>query len=189
MSLPSIPVIIVQNNFVEKARYFPQNKTYDVTDFVTGGSYVNILHELERIYNFSTKIYTKNDNKWGIPYTLPNGKIALQEGIVKDLVEGPAEIIVNSLAILPTRSLVIDYLPGINEDYTSIFIPKSDDEEGLDLTVYYVPFSSELWFAIFAVAFIMGLFFYTMEWLKNESVSSNIQCTVTQQIFISNIRC
>ena len=165
------PMVYMLNNVTEKATYFPYNETFDVTDFVTGGISIDILHNLENAYNFSTKLYMRKDGKWGVPYILPNGTIVIPKGIVKDLVEGPADMLVSALAILPMRLLVIDYLPSVAEDFASIMIPIEDDEEGLDLTVYYVPFSRELWFTIIIAAFIMTVYFYITEWLKNKSVS------------------
>ena len=162
------PMVYMLNNVTEKATYFPNNETFDVTDFVTGGISIDILHNLENAYNFSTKLYMRKDGKWGVPYILPNGTIVVPKGIVQDLVEGPAEMLVSALAILPMRLLVIDYLPSVAEDFASIMIPIEDDEEGLDLTVYYVPFSRELWFTIIIAAFIMTVYFYITEWLKNK---------------------
>ena len=142
-----------------------------MTELVNGGIYINVLRALEKKFNFTTKLYFRKDNLWGVPYKLSNGTLVIPEGTIKDLAEGIVDIIATDVAILPTRLLVIDYLPSITEEYVGIFIPLDDDVEGFDWTVYYVPFSSELWFTIFIAALVMAIFLYIMEWLENQSVS------------------
>ena len=168
-------MVNMPSNFMETATYFPQNETYDVTELVNGGIYIDVLHTLEKQYNFTTKLYVRKDGLWGVPHKLLNGTLVIPEGMVKDLVEGSVDLIATSLAKLETRLLVIDYLPILTEEYAAIFIPLGDGVEGLDWTVYHGPFSIALWFTIFTTALVMTIFLYIMEWLKHKSVSKIYQ--------------
>ena len=171
------PMVFLPPNYGEIATYFPHNETYDVTEFVQGGQFIDVLRVLEKQFNFTTRLYKRKDGHYGVPYKLANGTLVIPEGIVKDLAEGSADIIVTGLAVLQTRMLVIDYLPTITEEYAAIFVPLEDDVEGLDWTVYYVPFSKELWFTIFITALIMTIFLFFMERIKHQSVSISYSYT------------
>ena len=61
-------------DFETKVKYFPNNETYDMTE-VASGVYIDVLHSVERILNFSTKLYKRKDGKWGVPKKLDNGTV------------------------------------------------------------------------------------------------------------------
>ena len=170
-----VPMVYMPSNFRETATYFPQNETYDVTELVNGGIFIDVLHTLEKQFNFTTKLYVRKDGRWGVPYKSSNGTLVIPKGKVKDLAEGSVDLIVSGLAKLQTRLLVIDYLPILTEEYAAIFIPLDDGVEVLDWTVYHGPFSKGLWFTIFITASVMTIFLYIMEWLKHKSVSKIYQ--------------
>ena len=182
------PMVFLPPNYGEIATYFPHNETYDVTEFVQGGQFIDVLRVLEKQFNFTTRLYKRKDGHWGVPYKLSNGTLVIPEGKVKDLVEGSVDLIVTGLAKLQTRLLVIDYLPILTEEYSAIFIPFDNGVEGLDWAVYHGLFSKELWFTIFITALVMTIFLYIMEWLKHKSVSKIYQrSSLFVDIFWANL--
>ena len=64
----------IQINDIHKAPYFPANKTYDVTS-LTQGPYYEILKQMEKKLNFTTRLYKRKKRGWGIPIQYPNGTI------------------------------------------------------------------------------------------------------------------
>ena len=92
------------------AEYFPSNDTYDVTNYAKGPGY-EILKHLENSLNFSTKSYKRRSGGWGTPTIYPNGTVDLEEGIVKDLFFGKADVTVSHLDITYSIQFFIDFLP------------------------------------------------------------------------------
>ena len=84
---------------LDKAPYIPSNDTYDVTNFIKGPLY-DVLKSLEATLNFTTKIYKRRLGGWGIPKIYPNKSVEVSPGMVKDLMQGSADIIVTTLTIL-----------------------------------------------------------------------------------------
>ena len=70
------PAIHFPHDFVSNATYFPNNDTYDMTNIVDG-IYIDMLNSMEKVLNFSTKLYKRKDGQWTPPKTLPNGTIIL----------------------------------------------------------------------------------------------------------------
>ena len=62
-------------------KYFPNNDTYEMSYDIISGSYIDILHSIEKNLNFSTKLYKRKDGGWGTPKKLPNGTVAFKAGV------------------------------------------------------------------------------------------------------------
>ena len=107
------PFVNFPSDFASKASYFSNNDTYDMTNLASG-IYIDILHSAEKMLNFSAKLYLRKDRKWGMPRKLANGSIILQ-GMLKSVVEGPADFIWGSFGMLPARYPYVDFLPPFNE--------------------------------------------------------------------------
>ena len=117
------PSINFPEHFTSKVKYFSNNQTYDMTN-VVDGVYINVLLSLESLLNFSTKLYLRKDEKWGIPKILQNGSVIL-DGMIKSIVEEhPVDFIWTTLSVLPARTPYVDYLPALTHEYGGIFIPK-----------------------------------------------------------------
>ena len=50
------PLVHFPNDFTSKVKYFHENETYDMTDISTG-IYIDVLHSIEKMFNFTTKLY------------------------------------------------------------------------------------------------------------------------------------
>ena len=44
---------------------------------IVDGIYIDMLNSMEKVLNFSTKLYKRKDGQWTPPKTLPNGTIIL----------------------------------------------------------------------------------------------------------------
>ena len=141
----TIPSAIQIN--IENATYFPTNQTYDVTTSMQG-SYFDIWKNLQRVLNFTTKIYKRKERNWGVPIQLSNGTIELSDGMIKDVMIGKAHVLMSAASVLYARYLVIDYLQPIMRRDGGIFVSKDALQEGFDFKVFYHPFAKWTWMLI-----------------------------------------
>ena len=146
MSEKDPPQLDFPDNFTDNASYFPNNGTYDVTQFVNG-SYIDILNHLEKSLNFSTKLYKRKDGVWGMPQEMSNGSVLLN-GILQSTAEGPGDIICAPLGVLPQRFPYLDFLPPLSDQFGTLFIAKHNNYEKIDWMVYLGPFTNKLWLSI-----------------------------------------
>ena len=91
------------------------------------GSFYDVLKHMEETLNFTTKIYRRKSGGWGMPIIYPNKSIQLSPGMVNDLKDGSADMIVTALTILYSRKYVIDFLHPImpeigGKDFPSLII-------------------------------------------------------------------
>ena len=138
----------------ENAIYFPSNKTYDVTGLVRG-SFFDIWTTLQNNLNFTTNIYSRMDNKFGVPIQHSNGSISVPDGIIKDGMDGLADILLTGLAILYNRYLVIDYLVPLDSYPTGIYVNKYSIQESHDFEVFLMPFDKWTWTTMISLSLII----------------------------------
>ena len=143
------------DNFEDKVHYFPENDTYDLTD-IARGSYIELLHYLEKKYNFSTKLYKRKDGKWGSSMNV-NGSVHFT-GMLQSLMNGPADLICAQYSMLFSRLSYLDFLPAITQAYGALFISHGNFEV-IDWTVFLIPFSIKLWISICVstITFMVGI--------------------------------
>ena len=141
---------------LKNAPYFPSNQTYDVTD-LTQGKYLEILTILQNNLNFTTKIYSRMDNKWGVPIQHPNGSISVPDGIIKDGMDGLADILLARLTIMYERYLAIDYLVPLENLANGIFVNKDSIQESHDFEVFHKPFDKWTWTIIISSSLIVTI--------------------------------
>ena len=87
---------------LNNATYDPFHDRYDVTELVRGPFY-DVLKLLEKSLNFTTKMFKRRIEGWGIPRLHPNGTMELSPGMVKDVASGSADLIIASLSIMYER--------------------------------------------------------------------------------------
>ena len=85
------PMTYFPDDFANKAEFFSENQTYDMTE-VVDGYFIDSLHSIERVYNFSTKLYKRRDGGWGMPQKLVYGGYR-PTGMLQNLYEGSAEFV------------------------------------------------------------------------------------------------
>ena len=119
------------------APYFPTNKTYLVTNFVSG-IYFDVLMELQRELNFTTELYKRKKKSWGFVNRKENGSYTAT-GIVGDLFYNKVDLIVAALTMLHQRALYIDYLMPLSKKVVGLYIPTTS-EENFDFKTFSIPF-------------------------------------------------
>jgi hypothetical protein len=140
----------------KNATYFSSNKTYDVTDLVQG-PIVDIWMIFQNNLNFTTRIYSRMDGKWGVPIQHPNGSISVPDGIVKDGMDGLADILLTKLVIMYERYLAIDYLVPLKSSLNGIFVNKNSMKESLDFEVFQKPFDKWTWTTLISSSLIVTI--------------------------------
>ena len=128
----------------KNAQYFSSNETYDVTGLVQGPIF-DIWTILQNNLNFTTKIYSKMNDKWGVPIQHPNGSIIVQDGIIKDGMDGSADILLAGLVMMYERRLVVNFLFPLQSSTNGIFVNKDSMKESLDFEVFQKPFDNWTW--------------------------------------------
>ena len=139
---------------LKNALYFPSNETYDVTGLVAGSTF-DIWTILQNTLNFTTRIYSRTDNKWGVPIQHPNGSISVPDGIIKDSMDSLADILLAPLSVLYNRYLVIDYMVPLDSKLTGIFV--NSIQESNDFEVFYKPFDKWTWSALISSSLLASI--------------------------------
>ena len=169
---------------LKNAPYFPSNETYDVTNFVHGSMF-DIWMILQKNLNFTTKIYTRKDDKWGVPIQHPNGSISVPDGIIKDAMEGSADVLLAYLVIMYDRYLAIDYLIPLESSANGIYIKKDSIHESLDFEVFQMPFNKWTWTALIISSLIVSISIFLTNKVLNQG---NLNCLDFIEIFVKSLK-
>ena len=169
---------------LKNAPYFPSNQTYDVTDIIQG-KYFEILSILQNNLNFTTKIYSRMNNKWGVPTQHPNGSISVPDGIIKDGMDGLADILLVWLMIKYDRYLVIDYLVPLGSFPNGIFVNKDSIQESVDFEVFYKPFDKWTWATLISSSLIVTTSIVLTSKVLNHQ---NLTCHNFMYIFAKSLK-
>ena len=169
---------------LKNAPYFYSNQTYDVTDIIQG-KYFEILTILQNNLNFTTKIYSRMDDKWGVPNLHPNGSISVPDGIIKDGMDGSADILLARLAMMSERYLAIDYLFPLKSHSNGIFVNKDSMKESLDFEVFQKPFDKWTWTTLVLSSLIVTIsIVFAFKVLSQE----NLKCLDFMDIFAKSLK-
>ena len=145
------------------ANFFLNNQTYDVTN-ITTGIYIDVLHSLENIYNFTTCLYKRKDSGWGSPKMLPNGTV-VGTGMIENILDGSADFGWAGFSVTESRSKHLDFLPVLNSWYAGLFIPRNNSNfKDIDWTIYIELFTIELWGTLLSTALTFAALAYALEW-------------------------
>ena len=168
----------------KNAPYFSSNETYDVTGLVQGPIF-NIWTILQNNLNFTTKIYSRMDKKWGVPIQHPNGSISVPDGIIKDGMDGLADILLARLVMVSERYLAIDYLFPLKSHSNGIFVNKDSMKESLDFEVFQKPFDKWTWTALISSSLIVTIsIVFTFKVLNQ----GNLKCLNFMDIFAKSLK-
>ena len=168
----------------KNATYFPSNKTYDVTDSVQG-SIFDTWMLLQNNLNFTTRIYSRMDDKWGVPIQHANGSVSVSDGIIKDGMDGLADILLNRIVIMEQRCLVIDFLVPLTSSSNGIFINKDSMKESLDFQVFQKPLDKWTWTAMIFSSLIISISIVITSKFLNQG---NLKCHNFMGIFAKSLK-
>ena len=169
---------------LKNAPYFPFNETYDVTGLVQGSTF-DIWTILQNNLNFTSKIYSKMNNKWGVPIQHPNGSISVPDGIIKDGMDGLADILLLPLTIMYDRYLVIDYLVPLDRYQTGIFVNKDSIQESIDFEVFHKPFDKWTWTTLISSSLIITITIVLTSKVLNQG---KLNCNIFLDIFANSLK-
>ena len=164
--------------------YFPNNETYDVTDLVQG-SVFDVWMILQNNLNFTTKIYSRMNNEWGVPVQHPNGSISVSDGIIKDGMDGLADILLSRIVIMFERYLAIDFLFPLKSPPNGIFVNKNSMKESLDFKVFQKPLDKWTWTALILSSLIVAISIVLSSKVLNQG---NLKCANFMDIFAKSLK-
>ena len=102
-------------------------------------------------------MYTRKDKKWGVPTQYPNGSISVPDGIIKNGIDGSADVLLARLAFMYYRYLAIDYLVPLDNFRNGIFVNKDSIGESLDFEVFQKPFDKWTWTILISSSLIVAI--------------------------------
>ena len=77
--------------------------------------------------------------------------------LVGDLFHQKVDLVVASVALNYRRVPFIDYLPPLNFEISSIFIPKSYEIEMADVNTFLNPLHKNTWLAVFTLSLFVAM--------------------------------
>jgi hypothetical protein len=125
------------------------------------------------------------NNKWGVPIQHPNGSISVPDGIIKDGMDGLADILLARLAIMYERYLAIDYLVPLENLANGIFVNKNSIQESLDFEVFHKPFDKWTWTIVVSSSLIVTISIAITSKVLNRE---NINCLNFMDIFAKSLQ-
>ena len=167
------PSVVLPKDFEEKVKYFPENETYDVTEYVTG-TYIDFLHLSQSLLNFTSTIYMRKDRVWGNAVKYKNGTTQYS-GMLQNVCENSADFIWTVIARTVERDQCLEYLPSMNGYYGAIYLPSLN--ESYDWYVFVAPFTPNLWIAIIIISLINAILITVLDLINfNNLVSPLVFC-------------
>ncbi len=145
--------VIFDKSYQQLSIFHDGNKTFDVTQF-SSGSYINFLNMLAKDFNFTYSLYKREDGKWG--GIDKNGNVY---GMMGNLVDGSAEMIVTTLTMNLWRKEYVDFLP-IMTSFKYAIIIRSEGIEVFTWTTFIKPFTAGLWIALLGMATVIACWLY-----------------------------
>ena len=130
-------LIMLDSEYVQNARYFSENETYLVNDYISG-AFHDILLELQSQINFTTKFFKRKERSWGYVYPQKNGSY-VATGMVGDLFFNRADLAVTSLSINPERAKYIDFLIQLDSQKIGLYIPIESSKGDFDYDIFFSP--------------------------------------------------
>ena len=93
-----LPEIGLNKGYKDRVEFINSNNTYFVNNEAYG-QYFEVLKMFEKYFNFTTRLYVRNDHVWGIPTIFENGSFEV-DGMIRDLsVFGTADLVVAPLGM------------------------------------------------------------------------------------------
>ena len=110
----------------------------------------DIFNSLARHLNFTYSIATSRDGNWGSV----NKDTGEWNGIIKDIIEGEADVGVALLSLTKSRSEVIDFMLPFYSDSFGFFV---NTKSSYAWSTYFSPFLYESWVVLLAMLVLISL--------------------------------
>ena len=125
------------------------------------------------------------DKKWGVPIQHPNGSISVPDGIIKDGMDGLADILLTRLVMMPERYLAIDYLFPLKSHSNGIFVNKDSMKESLDFEVFQKPYDKWTWTILISSSLAVTI---SIVFTFNVLNQGNLKCLNFMDIFAKSLK-
>ncbi len=143
------------------------NKTYDVTNHVSGLFYQVLVH-LAANLNFTYSIYKREDGVWGS--LDDNGKTT---GMLSDLEQGLVDFVTGAYGMTSLRKPFVQYLPVI-WSYIPVIVIKNNFGADVRWTMFFNPFRYDLWVALILVALAIAILMFAVNNAASGEDVSNV---------------
>ena len=148
-------MMIVEKDFQDNALYFPQNKTYLVSGFISG-LFHDVWQLIENYLNFTSLFYKPETINWGKVSQLSNGTFT-STGLINDVHQRKVDVAVAPLTIRSPRHQVVTFLPAISPETMIIALSKSAVKESIEFTGFLRPFHYSLWMFVLTTIMVTAL--------------------------------
>ena len=138
--------IRIHPSFLDNAPYFSSNKTFLVSNYISGFC-SDILKELEKNLNFTTRVYKRRKTNWGQISKTKNGTVNAS-GVFADIYNGEIDLVLSPYLITLDRVEHVGYIKAVTDTYFGIFIPKSNTKMKNNWKILIDPFQLDLWIII-----------------------------------------
>ena len=125
------------------------------------------------------------NNKWGVPVQHPNRSISVSDGIIKDGMDGLADILLSRIVIMFERYLAIDFLVPLKSFPSGIFVNKNSTKESLDFKVFQKPLDKWTWTALILSSLIVAISIVLYSKVLNQG---NLKCANFMDIFAKSLK-
>lgn len=161
VDIPSDIAFLIQNRSLRVVTiheppfvYVFKNEVQGKTKYVYGGFCIELLKAIADRLKFSFEIYPVADSHFGSQDPISKE----WNGMVRDILQGKADIAVASFTISPSRQRVIDFTqPFIDLGITALIKSIADTS---DYFLFFRPFRYDLWLAIGFTMIIVGFFLW-----------------------------
>ncbi|RWS08463.1 glutamate receptor ionotropic: NMDA 3A-like protein, partial [Dinothrombium tinctorium] len=148
-------LVAIFTDFNSEIRFF-EGKTYIV--MCCAGIAIDLLNAVSNDLDFSYDLYLVADGLFGVP------RNNQWDGITADLVSGAAHLTFTAFSISSSRVKVIDY--SVPFYYSGVSCLSYSRYSDVPLSAFLIPFSVQLWVAIFASLHAAAIAAAIYEWLS-----------------------
>ncbi len=155
--------IFAPDGYQDFAKFHSKNQTFEVTDLVSGPQ-IEMFKQMSMSLNFSFSLYQRKDRAWG---SVQNGQ---PNGMLKNLHEGSADIVVAVYTISRIRADFVDFLPPFLGFKIALLIGNHQVEE-VTWTMFVKPFQWDIWIALILTALVFAMW---LHWSVKNDWSSKV---------------
>ena len=159
----------IMNPSCNQANYLPDKKVYEVqphTHFE--GVSLDLMEIFQTKLNFTNTYFKPMVEAWGVPIFHDNGSIELAPGVIRELMENRADLVVPFIAFLADREQVISFSTPLGDSHFGIVVSNSAVQHDFDFMVYLRPFHGWAWLGVELSMFLACILMYLL-WKKNTS--------------------
>lgn len=161
----------------------------DSINYCCEGYCVDLLNELASKLNFTFDLYQVADNSYG-SYDWVN-ETRLWNGLVADVVNRKADMVVAPLTVNPQRAHVIDFSKPFK--YQGIAMIQKRRQRKPKLESFVQPFKGELWLLVFLCVFLVAIVLYILDcysplgkpMMKNQRLTNEKSLNLSSAIWFS----